>query len=182
MSITPSTALSDKSGMAAGVNLMDGVSGDLAKGVDQIPQVGADTPWREQGPLESNTPPVRPGFDQMWVRIHTVDGKPDARNVAKKLRAGWKPRVAQPEDGQSFAVVADPTWGNLYGSGSCILFERPKELSDAARNVMRMRTSRQTMAADGEGTKDFDPMYASLSSKTKTQTKIGRDAAQLVDD
>jgi hypothetical protein len=168
----------DATGM---VGAMDAVFDELTKGVDAIPTADQPQAWRELGPLESNTPPVRNGFDQMWVRVHDVEGRTDARNIAKRRRQGWSPRVAAPEEAGRFATIRHPALGNLYASGSCILFERKKELSDAARNQIRQRTLRQSQAADLEGTKDFDGQYASLQSKTRTTVKQGRDAAQLVD-
>lgn len=177
--LSPSApAIMDATGVSGA---MDGVFDELNKGVDTIPLADDPSRWRRLGPLEENTPPVRPGYEQHWVRVHDVEGRPDARNISKKRRQGWGPRIASPEESGRFATVAHPQLGNLYASGSCILFERRSELGVKARQQLRYETLRQSRAADLDGNNEFDGEYASLRGRTKTVVKQGRDAAQLVD-
>jgi len=171
-------AMMDATGMAGA---MDGVFDELNKGVETIPLADFKESHRKLGPLEENTPLARLGYDQMWVRVHDIEGKPDARNISKKRRQGWSPRIAAPEESGQFATIRHPQLGSLYASGSCILFERKKEISEQARAMLRQYTRRQSQAADLEGSKDFDGQYASMTSKTRTVVKQGRDAAELVD-
>lgn len=150
-----------------------------------IPPIGEEDAWHEIGDLERNTPPDRPGYVRAWIRGWYADGKPDTKNLNRMLASkrnplGWTPRVPTAEEAATYSVVS---WcGNsLICVNGMILMERTIDADDRARRINRQRIEIQSVGANLEASGQFNDRYARMFGTVTTKTKVGRDAADLID-
>lgn len=147
---------------------------------DAIPQLGEEDSWREIGDMERNTPPAKSGYEQMWIRGWYADDKPDVKNLSRMQRKGWKPRI--PDEGckVGYSVLA---YGNqsIISVNRMILMERRTDAGDQYREQNRKRIAIQSAGANLDQNGMFDDRMARMFGSVKTTSKIGRDAADLID-
>lgn len=145
-----------------------------------IPGIGEEEEFREIGDLERNTPPARPGYVQMWIRGWYADDKPDTKNLNRMQRDGWRPRVPNPAESATYSVLSHGGM-SIISVNNMILMERSEELDERAKRINRQRIAQQSMGANLDEEGRFDSKYARLFGSVSTRSKVGRDAADLVD-
>lgn len=145
-----------------------------------IPEVGSEESWREIGDLERNTPAAKSGTEQLWVRGWYADGKPDVKNLNRMRSKGWKPRALNTEDFGKYAVLKFGEQSVISVNGM-ILMERSISDGERAREINRRRIAMQSAGANLNEQGMFDERYGKMFGSVKTMTKMGRDAADLID-
>lgn len=145
-----------------------------------IPEIGAEDSWREIGDMERNTPPAKPGHEQLWVRGWYADGKPDVKNLTRIKRKGWMPRQPDPKDHAAYSVLAFGQ-NSVISVNGMILMERPIEIGEKFRAVNRQRIATQSAGANLDERGVFDDRLGRMFGSVKTLSRTGRDAADLID-
>lgn len=145
-----------------------------------IPEIGEEESWRELGDMERNTPPAKPGYEQMWIRGWYADDKPDVKNLSRMKRRGWVPRAPDMKDHANYSMLA---FGDhsVISVNRMILMERKTEIGDKFRAQNRQRIAMQSAGANLDNNGIFDPRMGNVFGSVKTHSKIGRDAAELID-
>lgn len=145
-----------------------------------IPQIGEEDSWREVGDMERNTPPAKPGYEQMWIRGWYADDKPDVKNLSRMQRKGWTPRI--PDEGCKVGYSVLSYGGkSLISVNRMILMEREIKVGDQFREQNRKRIAFQSAGANLDKNGMFDDRMARMFGSVKTMAKTGRDAAELID-
>ena len=145
-----------------------------------IPEIGSEESWREVGDMERNTPPAKPGMEQLWVRGWYADGKPDVKNLTRIKRKGWTPRQPDPKDHAAYSVLAFGQ-NSVISVNGMILMERPIEVGDKFRAVNRQRIALQSAGANLDENGLFDDRHGRMFGSVKSISRTGRDAADLID-
>ena len=97
----------------------------------------------------------RPGFVQRWVRTQ-LDGKQDEGNVYKRKQEGWEARKSSTlKEGEFLPSVEHGKKGNnqaemVVGTFNMILMERPQELHDEYRELVKEDIRLQQEAIDND--------------------------------
>lgn len=134
--------------------------------------------WRRPSNLEA--PPPRAGFVQRWIRTG-IGNTPDASNVAKKLREGWKPRLASTvPSGFSPPTISHGTLGEVIGVGELVLMEMPRKTVLQRRKFYADITRKQMEGVDRNLLKIERPgMPIQRSFKSET---VGPKKAEIASD
>ncbi|MGH1372980.1 MAG: hypothetical protein ACRBBW_13150 [Cellvibrionaceae bacterium] len=93
--------------------------------------------FEDTGPLPEV--PARDGYAQRWIRIQKGNEE-DGRNIYAASRKGWTPRSLETV-GDAFKWLTTKLGdrGNLVGTKSMVLMERPIELDRRASQVTKGR-------------------------------------------
>lgn len=109
-------------------------------------RVDENQPYVKPASLEA--PPPRPGYEQRWVRVG-VDGKIDEKNLARKLRGGWRARESSSVP-KGYHLPKMST-GRLAGAivvEGMMLCEIPRKLAQKRRDAIRADTDAKTNAVN----------------------------------
>lgn len=182
MAIVAATKQSEKP-MMQSLNIMADVQSNIdLKAPVGVPTAAMNQPWQRQGLLAQNTPTPRPGFVQRWIRTTDVEGKPDPLNVQQALVEKWRPRSADTVDpGFNAATAQDATFGTVIAVMGMVLMERPQEVEDYYRNVIKAETDRRTKAIYENQIDAKDRRYAGTSYEQERVTSIGGRVAPVDD-
>jgi hypothetical protein len=105
-----------------------------------------EAPWVNPSSLQA--PTARPGMVQRWIRVGTM-GKDDPVNLARKLREGWTPRLAEsvPDD---FPVprIDHGKFAGCVGVEGMVLMEMPKDRNKQRNDYYRKKGEAITKAID----------------------------------
>ena len=107
---------------------------------DELSEIEAGELWAEPTNLEA--PPARRGYVQRWIRGSTRS-ESDPGNLAKAMRRGWKPRMADTAPDFPAPTIKHGEFPGAIGSVDCILCERPEALDWKEKAIQRARTRRQ---------------------------------------
>lgn len=124
----------------------------------QRPQRGHVTPARQAAraqraerenpivwkPVESlDAPPAPPGMVMRWIRFKVGD-KPDAKNLSKKFRTGWKPYLKKdaPDDFNPVETYK-AEFGEVIACGDLMLCIMPRALFQARKRYFAKLAAQQ---------------------------------------
>lgn len=111
------------------------------RGATSIHEAYDDDGFVEQSLLTAPEP--RPGFAQRWVRV-MLDGRPDGRNVVRRMNQGWKPRSPSSVPGDVYvATIRHGEHKGFIGCESEVLMEIPQSRLDRKRNAIRQDNESQ---------------------------------------
>ena len=145
-------------------------------GRDTTRQIDVDLSLEETGPVPQDIPP-RDGMENMWVRV--MDGNtPAARNVAMKERQGWLPVDPKTVSGSysEHLLVQSDKFGGVIGTHDLVLMERPKEIGDRHRALIRRRIDEKTEAIKIGIKQDLAGTGMNYRDDSRAQTEVGRRA------
>jgi len=93
--------------------------------------------FEDTGPLPEV--PARDGYSQRWIRVHNGNEE-DGRNIYAASRKGWTPRTLETV-GEAYKWLTTKLGdrGNIVGTKSMVLMERPIELDRRASQVTKGR-------------------------------------------
>lgn len=154
------------------IDITAGLTGDVMNVVEHgIPDANFDDEsWRRKTDLDLATPEARPGYVQRWVRIRTVDGRPDNSNKAKAFQSGWRPRLAETVSQDVHVPVYEDSrlGGIIVFADELLLCERPKQLDDEMNRRMRLRQDEINQAIYNKTKQSvgMDAKYSTLRHET----------------
>jgi len=132
---------------------------------EQIPD------WRPTSTLDA--PPVRPGMTQKWIRTH-VGLNADPKNISKKFREGWQPRLASTApDGYTPPTITFHQFGEVIGVEDVILCERPAKMTKQRNAYYRKKTARMTQAVEEDLHRVEVPgLPITVTARTRVQRRV----------
>lgn len=127
-------------------------------------------------PLTFAAPKARPGFSQRWVRFENEDGKPDQKNISKKIRQqGWKPRKASTVRGSNPAPTMVVEGGDaIIMTQGFILCEMPLERSVELKNAYESETNRQNVAVKANLVQGGEADRMNVQYESQESVDLGR--------
>lgn len=96
-------------------------------------------------PTSLEAPKPLPSMKQRWIRVANVDGKIDEKNLARKLREGWRARPSNtvPKGFQVPTIKHGQFAGTVMVEGM-LLCHMPLKLAKRRADAVRARTQEQT--------------------------------------
>lgn len=151
--------------------------------IGAIPTPGKEVGWRERGKLESNTPPCPSGFVQCWAPVQWRNGDPIPTASIDMLRDGWLPQPVASAGAYQTMSATDHHGAstNVYYVDGNVLYIRKKEHDDRARELMRSRNERSAGDSMKTDKPSWGDRYGDTFDGLKSQSSVGRPAADLVD-
>ena len=150
-------------------------------------RVDEDQPYIR--PTSLDAPKARPGYKQRWVRV-TFQGQVDEKNLARKLREGWRARPADSVP-KSFHVPRMRT-GRFAGTvmvEGMLLCEIPLAMARRRDEAIRAETLNKTKAVNeslmrvNEGARGgFGPIRKGERSQLVREVKHAKDADAVADE
>lgn len=140
-----------------------------------------DEPW--VNPVSLPYIPPRRGMVQRWIRV-AIRSEADPVNTARKMREGWKPRMANtvPENVPVPRIETGKYAGCIGVEGS-ILCEMPTERNDARNKYFSNKNQRQTDAIDARLAQESDARGSGFGpAKVERSTKVVREVAVAADE
>lgn len=113
---------------------------------DLFSPVDEDRPYER--PTSTEAPPPRSGFKQRWIRVG-FEGKVDERNLAQKLREGWRARRADSVPrGFHIPRIGSGRFAGTVMVEGLMLCEMPVKLALARARHIRELTQLKTDAVN----------------------------------
>ncbi len=127
--------------------------------------------WQRSSALDA--PPPRPGMTQRWIRT-AVGLSADPKNVSRKIREGWQPRLASTTpEGYSPPTIAFQQFGEVIGVEDVILCERPLKMTQQRNAYYRKKTQRMTQAVEEDLHRVEVPgLPIEMTSRTRVQRRV----------
>ena len=115
----------------------------------------------EQGLLDTQKIPPRPGFVQRWIRT-SVHGEEDQSNIQKKINKGWRPRFLSTVPDGVFAMNIDFQGVDVVGIKGSMLMEMPEKLYQKYRKRVDDDTKLQLSAVTQHLDDVYDPSLGAV--------------------
>lgn len=146
-------------------------------------RVDESQPYVRPGTLEA--PTCRPGFKQRWIRVGQ-GGQIDERNLAKKMREGWRARAADSvPKGFHVPRIRNGEFAGTIMVEGMLLCEMPESLAKRRDEAIRRQTDEKTRAIDDnlmrinrEAGGGFGPIRKGAQSKLVRERKATTDATE----
>jgi hypothetical protein len=132
----------------------------------------AERPKQWMPPELLPEPDKQAGYAYHWVRV-SINGQPDPRNLAAKMREGWEP--VRIEEQPKYQLLLDPNsrFKDNIEIGGLLLCKAPKEFVEQRAKYYASQTQAQTEAVDNNLMRQSDPRMP-LFKERKSSHSFGK--------
>jgi hypothetical protein len=181
--VAPGHKPSNEHEVLGSINILEGLPDNAFDALPSgIPNAMFEDPSHlRKTALDRATPKPRDGYVQRWVRIRTVDGKPDVANKSEAIMNGWRPRRAdtllENERGLPIYDGGDGKGGVIVFKEELLLCEISAEFYEAMLRQMNAEQERinRVIYQETESGQGLPQKYARLGFDS------GRSAADMID-
>lgn len=136
--------------------------------------------WKPPSVLDA--PPPQEGMGQRWVAT-SILGKENTSHVMKRLREGWKPRLAETVP-ENFPVptMEHGQFEGCVGVEGMVLMEMPLEMLEQRNEYYGIKNKEQNQSVQAALGKFAGSHNQDILMKDETKVEKGRGQVKVMDD
>ena len=132
----------------------------------------AERPKQWMPPEMLPEPDKQAGFEYRWVRV-SINGQPDPRNLAAKIREGYEPVRIEEQPKYQLLLDLNSRFKDNIEIGGLLLCKIPEEFIGQRSEFYKNQTTAQTEAVDNHLMRQSDPRMP-IFKERKSSSSFGK--------